>query len=467
MKYLITLSAMLCIFHANAQFFNTDTLLYNGDINRRINLVILGDGYQTQEMGKFRADAQKFIDALFREVPFDRYQNYFNIFIINVPSNASGASHPGTAGDVPEPAHPVASVDNYFGSTFDYGGIHRLLVATRTSAVTNVLAQHFPLYDQVFILTNSPYYGGSGGLYPVASTEASSAEIAIHELGHSFANLRDEYWAGDIYAQEAANMTQFIAPNLLKWKNWLNTEGIGTYQYCCGGNASQWYHPHESCKMKLLGPPFCAVCKEAIVEKIHSLVNPIENFTPATSNPILSGAPIQFKLDLIAPTPNTLKVIWDLNGDTIPNNNAPSMTLSPDDFLIGTNTLTVTVEDTTRLLRVNGHGNFHRFAVSWIIRSNVTGIEDIQTARERIFIRTFPNPATDIVHVQIESENAAAIRIELYDAYGKRLESLQQPTVPAGRHHTSLSLQAYPAGMYFLKILVNGVLTTAQILKVE
>ena len=67
----------------------------------------------------------------------------------------------------------------------------------------------------------------------------SANQIAIHQIGHSFGKLKDEYYAGDQYATEnAVNMTQVTDPALVKWKNWIGDNGIVIYQHCCGGNSS-------------------------------------------------------------------------------------------------------------------------------------------------------------------------------------------------------------------------------------
>ena len=67
-----------------AQTFDVDTLLWNGDINKRVNLVILGDGYQQSEMTKFATDANNFMTDFFLASPFKEYKNYFNVLIINM-----------------------------------------------------------------------------------------------------------------------------------------------------------------------------------------------------------------------------------------------------------------------------------------------------------------------------------------------------------------------------------------------
>jgi hypothetical protein len=351
-----------------AQKFDVDTLLYNGNLDNHINFVILGDGYTENEFSKFAEDATNYTSAFFNEVPYSNYKNYFNVFIIKVPSNESGAGHPGTATDVIEPVIPVIEVDNYFGSTFDYAGIHRLLVATKTAVVSNILASNFPNYDIVLILTNTPYYGGSGGYYTVASTHSSSGQVAIHELGHSFGGLKDEYWAGNQYAGEGINMTKETNPSIVRWKNWMGINEIGIYQHCCGGNSSQWYKPHLHCLMQENGPNihFCSVCIQGIIEKIHSIVTPVESYDPLENNMAGSPYPLKFELNLIAPLPNTLKRNWILNNSFL-KQNIDSVLINESNLFSGTVTLKVTIEDTTQLLRVDNHASIHISSVSWTI----------------------------------------------------------------------------------------------------
>jgi hypothetical protein len=359
-----------------AQNFDVDTLLYNGNSDKHINLVILSDGYTENEFLKFAIDATNYTSGFFNELPYSNYRNYFNVFIIKVPSNESGASHPGTATDGTEPVFPVINVDNYFGSTFDYGGIHRLLVATKTAAISNVLAANFPNYDQVLILVNTPYYGGSGGYYTVVSTHSLSVQLALHELGHSFAGLDDEYWAGDQYAREGINMTKQTNPSLVRWKNWLGINLIGIYQHCCGGSSSQWYKPHQNCSMQYLNVHFCSVCIQAIIEKIHSLVTPIESYEPLDNKITLITDSTKFKLNLINPVPNTLRRNWILNGSFL-KQTIDSVLIDESSLLSGTNTLKVIIEDTTQLLRVDNHATIHISSVSWTINNTLYGLNTL------------------------------------------------------------------------------------------
>ena len=195
---------------AAAQTFPVDTLVKTGPLDRRINLVFVPDGYQASEMPLFRSRVSQVLNSLFAQTPFLEYRAYFNAFAIEVPSAQSGSTHPRTAPDCGA-VQPFAAT-TYFNSRFDFGGIHRLLVPQATAALGAVLTRNFPSYDQVFVLVNSLDYGGSGGQFATASANINATEIMVHEIGHSFGGLSDEYWAGPQYARETFNMTQTTTP---------------------------------------------------------------------------------------------------------------------------------------------------------------------------------------------------------------------------------------------------------------
>ena len=341
----------------------------------------------------------------------------------------------------------MSSVDNYFGSAFDAFGIHRLLVASNSVAVFNVLAQNFPTYDQAFILVNSPYYGGSGGSIPVASLHADSKEIAIHELGHSFVSLIDEYYAGDVFANEGINMTQQTDPSLVKWKNWMGDNGIGIYQHCCGGNSAMWYRPHQSCKMRFLNNPFCSVCIEGTIERIHTLLSPISEFSPANTGPLNAEDSISFFINLIRPIPNTLAVEWQLNG-TVIDSLSESLVLKAEDLNSGLNQLQFSVHDTTSLLRVDNHQSIHIHTVIWSIDSTMsTSIDDI--SEHHIKLSLWPNPAEDVLYIELDEELGAGFEVAVVDISGKQLRtaSFSHTTDPV-----AFSLSGIPVGTYFILI---------------
>src|SRR5690554_2905835 len=119
----------------SAQEFDVDTLQYHGPSAKQVDLVILGDGYTVDELDQFAVDARNMTDYLLGLHPFSRYRKFFNVYIVKVPSNESGAKHRGDAPDCPHhlagdtstnPRHfhrdrfvPNSDPDNYFGSSFD------------------------------------------------------------------------------------------------------------------------------------------------------------------------------------------------------------------------------------------------------------------------------------------------------------------------------------------------------------
>lgn len=366
-KYLLLFGWLVGASLSFAQTFPTESLLNNGDRSKLINIVVLGDGYTAAQLDQFKADAQNITNYLFSVTPFKEYKNYFNVDIVKVPSNQSGAKHPATATDVNEPVIPAANPDNYFGSTFDFGNIHRLLVPTKYAAISSVLASNFPDYDQVLIIVNSTEYGGSGGAYATTSINSSAFEIAVHELGHSFSALSDEYWAGDVYARESANMTQQTNPSLVKWKNWYGLNNVGIFQHGTSGNQALWYRPHQNCKMRFLGVNFCSVCREAIVEQIHNLASPITGFSPANSATLTANSNLNFALSTLKPVPNTLEITWTLNGNSLVTNSDTHL-LNTSSLVSGSNTLVAKVIDKTTLSKSDTHPTAHQYLVSWNIQ---------------------------------------------------------------------------------------------------
>lgn len=418
--FLLITCNVLCL---PAQVFDVEAIKISGDNDKRINLVFMGDGYTTSELNKFINDATTFSGSLFGQSPFDEYSEYFNVYAIKVPSNESGTDHPGTATDVTEPVFDVGVVDTYFNTSFDTAGFHRLLYTYDSATVYDVLADNFPEYDQPIILVNSSEYGGAGGPYATSSTGPNADEIVIHELGHSLFDLKDEYYPGDALAAEAINMTQETNTSLVKWKNWIGINNIGINQHSGSGNASLWYKPrHQDCKMEVLGKEFCAVCKEGIVEKIHSLVSPIDVYTPNNNTVENPTFPLEFQLELIKPDPNTLESEWTLNAASFASD-VDAISILETDLVEGHNTLTTVVHDNSPFLKVDNHDNFHVYTVTWTINYTSLGVEDILSEGNNYNISLFPNPANSVLNLKVESSNTSHLKVEIMSIDGKKITS--------------------------------------------
>src|SRR5690606_31239066 len=106
--------------------------------------------------------------------------------------------------------------------------------------------------------------------------------------------------------------------------------------------------------MEKIDKPFCAVCKEGMVEKIHSIISPIDSYLPILNTVTSPDFPLDFQLNLIEPIPNTLKSKWVLN-DVDFAADVDAISILETDLDAGMNTLAVTVNDATSLLKVNNH----------------------------------------------------------------------------------------------------------------
>jgi hypothetical protein len=333
-------------------------------------------------------------------------------------------------------------------------------VPTKFAEIFTVLGNNFPTYDQVLILVNTPHYGGSGGTFATTSLNSRSSDIAIHELGHSFARLKDEYYAGDNFASESFNMTQETDPENVKWKNWMGTNGVGIYQHCCSGNSSEWYRPHQSCMMRSLSANFCPVCTERTIETIHGLVEFIDNYSPGNMDPLSSASPLTFNIETVEPNPNTLEIEWVLNGDTI-NNAESSLSIEQSDLNPGDNQLQVTVRDSTTLLRIDNHDFFHYSTVIWEINNSTVSTSRISS--NTLKMRLFPNPNQDVLYFDFAKTIEEDYTVMIRDVSGnqmmvKNIDHLDQ--------NPKILLGQLPSGVYIVNFIFNdGIIISRKIIK--
>jgi hypothetical protein len=189
----------------------------NGAPADKVDFLIVGDGYAAAERGKFEKDARRLMDILFSSEPFKSRRGDFNVWGLAPASLESGVSRPSTG------IHRRSRV----GATYDAFGSERYVLTFDNASFRDVAS--FAPYDFVEILTNSRTYGGGGifGLYgTVAADSLWSPYVFVHEFGHHFAGLADEYYTSDVAYEPAAdrvepwepNVTALLDPGKLKWK---------------------------------------------------------------------------------------------------------------------------------------------------------------------------------------------------------------------------------------------------------
>jgi hypothetical protein len=260
----------------------TTTKIYGtGNPHKSVDLAFIAEGYKADEMGKFRDDVKKMADYLFAEAPFTDYRDKFNIWAVESVSQDSGTDVPG------EHIYANTAVNSSF-YTFD---IDRYLTTQDIKSV-NDFAAAVP-HDYIVILINSTRYGGGGVYnYYVGTTTGHllSPKVFIHEFGHGFAGLGDEYYSSSVAYDEFYPLNvEPWEPNLTtmvnfesKWKNMIakdtpvptpaeekynNVTGL----FEGGGySAKGIFRPELDCRMKSNGPKgYCSVCRKAIKETIE------------------------------------------------------------------------------------------------------------------------------------------------------------------------------------------------------
>jgi hypothetical protein len=194
----------------------------SGDPATKVDLLILGDGYTAAERSKFEKDARRLVEILFVTSPFKERRRDFNVWGLCPPALESGVSRPSTGVYRHSP----------IGATYDAFGSERYVLTFENRSFRTVAS--FAPYDFVEILANNRTYGG-GGIFGLYSTVAADSEQApyvfVHEFGHHFAALADEYYTSPVaylpstVRQEPwePNVTALLDPKTLKWRDLVST----------------------------------------------------------------------------------------------------------------------------------------------------------------------------------------------------------------------------------------------------
>ena len=189
-----------------------------GDPSNKVDVLLLGDGYTAAEAAKFERDARRLTEVLFKTSPFKERRADFNVWALAPPSHTSGVSSPsrGIYKDTP------------LGTTYDAFGSERYVLTFDNRAFRQIASQS--PYEFVEIITNTKTYGGGGihNLYSTVAADSAWADyVFVHEFGHHFAGLADEYYTSSVaYVPAAAraepwepNVTALLDPAALKWKD--------------------------------------------------------------------------------------------------------------------------------------------------------------------------------------------------------------------------------------------------------
>ncbi|MBR5568057.1 MAG: peptidase M64 [Bacteroidales bacterium] len=237
-------------------------LMLNGTPEEKIDVAIVAEGYTAEEMDTFYADAQAAMEAILAHEPFGQYKDRFNFVAVALESAESGVSVPGRG----------EWKDTALKSHFNTFYMDRYLTTLRLKNMHDKLCG-VP-YEHIVILANTDTYGG-GGIYNsytlTTAHHPAFKPVVVHEFGHSFAGLGDEYYYDDQYVEYyypeiepwEQNITT-LADFESKWKDMLEA---GEAELLEGGGyqSKGVYRPAKDCRMHTnRAESFCPVCQRAL-----------------------------------------------------------------------------------------------------------------------------------------------------------------------------------------------------------
>jgi hypothetical protein len=349
--------------------YEVEKILDNGPDDRRVNVVILGDGYTADQQDLLTERSQAFIEKFVNSSPFTEHAKWINAHVVHVISNESGADY-GEAGELRDTA---------LGAYYNCGGTDRV-ICVDDALVAAVLMDSFDQGQIVLVSVNDSKYGGAAGTYPTFSSAEQAPDIATHEFAHGYAGLADEY--ADAYPGypecgsecNESNVSRFSDRDNNKWSHWIEastqlpTSGddntlVGAYEGA-RYQSTGVFRPIPTCRMRALGYEFCPVCGEALALKVRSQVHAIDEKSPEEDLISDDGcSPLQFSITRLESA--TASVKWMLDGDEIAADR-DEVEVDFSDKAPGKHTLRVEVFDETPLIRKDPD-NLRLDATEWEI----------------------------------------------------------------------------------------------------
>ena len=232
----------------------------------RIDIAIVAEGYTEDEMDRFMEDSRIAMESLWAHEPFGSMKDRFNIVCVKAPSKDSNVSEP----------KKRLWRDTAVGSHFDTFYSDRYLTTLNLFKLHDILSG-IP-YEHIIILANTDTYGGGGIFNSYTLTTAHHPlfkPVVVHEFGHSFAGLADEYYYDDQYSEQYYPDTEPWEPNITTMKDfhskWEDMVGKDAGIYEGGGYQSKGvWRGSKDCRMKTNNhPAFCPVCQRAIGRMIR------------------------------------------------------------------------------------------------------------------------------------------------------------------------------------------------------
>lgn len=396
-----------------------------GPDSERLVLVVLGDGYTASNLaaGDFDNDVAGLEDAFLAKEPWNIIFDATNIYQVDIESNEEGADN------------EIRGVfkDTYLHSSFWTEDIERLLALPWIGMTRAVDAADDAvgsgMWDAILVLVNSTKYGGSGGYIAVSSVHSAASEVVLHELGHSYAGLADEYddpYPGFPPGDPEPNVDYDFSGPGLKWTNWVEPstplptpenaeygDVVGAFEgarYLTSGI----YRPYYVCLMSALGFEFCPVCRESHLVVFSEAIGITEGAAPSLDYPhLIDESGTQF---IVTPKVSSgLMYIWSLDGVPFGGTGSSTFNLVQSQMLATHQTLAVTVSFDTSLMKSYDYSEVYEWTVSTVLTccegtvgnidcdsEDLVDISDLTVLINHLFITFDPLCCEDEANVQTD-----------------------------------------------------------------
>jgi hypothetical protein len=259
----------------------------SGDPANCVDIAFLAEGYTVEELPKFKSDVARFADFMFAQKPYSMLKNRFSVRGVFRASAERGTDEP----------RQKSFRNTALNSTYNIFDVDRYMLVESNHAMHRMAAQ-VP-YDTIVVLVNTKRYGGGAICYDFCCSSAdheTSEMVFLHEFGHSFAYLADEYVGNVAYSDMYPEGFEPVEPNItrelnrerIKWKALLSPRAVelptsklsskeakrlqivGAFE---GGGyvAKGIYRPEQACWMGSMDRDegFCAVCADAIERMVR------------------------------------------------------------------------------------------------------------------------------------------------------------------------------------------------------
>ncbi len=306
---------------APSAFLGWSDVVRSGPSKNRVDVVLMGDGYEINQMNAFD-DLSKDIPPLYaRQSTFREYYSYFNFIRAELLSAESGVDGFGREYDTALNGHTLNTFAGHVGIDRDL--------------VMKVMAKIPDTDGMAIVFVKNGVLGTGGG--GIATIGGQEVRTIIHEFGHSFGGLSDEYESQQSHGQGAdpkngINVAASADPKSAPWAHWIEAKypGVGMVEGGMGRVKGVWRPTSTGCVMSS-SEEYCVVCQEALVLRIYSIVDPIESVAPnplaqaASESLKFEGETLEIVANVMKPATHALEVTWWVLPEArIPNSSAPS-----------------------------------------------------------------------------------------------------------------------------------------------